>query len=598
VKKRVIVLLIILAVFASYAPALRNGFVWDDTALILRDPLIRSWRLIPEGFNHYLFTDATASNFYRPVQRLTYTLDYSFAAFRPALYHLTSLLCHAAAAVAWFVLAEELLCLFGVESRKRRVISFFAALIWAVHPVQNAAIVYISGRADPLAALFGFLGFFFVLRSAYPDCKKRLLYLTAATLLFLLSGLSKESGLVFPLLAVLALGLHKNWGAMFNSAVIAICVAIVYASLRLPAEHLPVPAGRAPAPALVRPILVMRSVAEYAGLLALPLNLHMDRDVETNPHGFEKTSVTMAARRELQTLLGIVLVALLIYWIVRARRKSRPVFALLLLTILAYLPVSGILALNATVAEHWLYLPTAFLFLAASTQCAEFFPGRKSTIQVATAALLACWLVFLAVRTFVRTSDWKDQRTFVEHTIANGGDSTRMLINLAGVELSQGKLTDASLHLHEALRKSPDEPLAIINLASVAIRQRDFNLAHQLLDRAITMPAIAAQAHELLAVAAYKENGTVDLMRLRLASRTGSPNWTIEKRYVEALNESGATREAIIELENCLRTEWYRAETWQLLSRLLAKSGRTNDAAVALSRARAYDVHLNEVTSH
>src|SRR3954467_8518433 len=48
------VLLILLAIAASYAPAVRDGFVWDDTALILRDPLIRSWRLIPEGFNHYL----------------------------------------------------------------------------------------------------------------------------------------------------------------------------------------------------------------------------------------------------------------------------------------------------------------------------------------------------------------------------------------------------------------------------------------------------------------------------------------------------------------------------------------------------------------
>ena len=70
-KKHLAALLIIAGVFASYAPALRDGFVWDDTALILRDPLIRSWRLIPEGFNHFLFVDATASDFYRPLQRLT-----------------------------------------------------------------------------------------------------------------------------------------------------------------------------------------------------------------------------------------------------------------------------------------------------------------------------------------------------------------------------------------------------------------------------------------------------------------------------------------------------------------------------------------------
>ncbi|MGI8436377.1 MAG: hypothetical protein ACR2NX_05670 [Chthoniobacterales bacterium] len=46
---------------------MRDGFVWGDTALVLRDPLIHSWRLIPESFQHFLFIDATASDFYRPV---------------------------------------------------------------------------------------------------------------------------------------------------------------------------------------------------------------------------------------------------------------------------------------------------------------------------------------------------------------------------------------------------------------------------------------------------------------------------------------------------------------------------------------------------
>jgi len=99
VKKYLAVLFIIAGVFASYAPALRDGFVWDDTALILRDPLIRSWRLIPEAFNHFLFVDATASDFYRPLQRLTYTLDYVAFAFRPGPYHAASILWHAAAAI-------------------------------------------------------------------------------------------------------------------------------------------------------------------------------------------------------------------------------------------------------------------------------------------------------------------------------------------------------------------------------------------------------------------------------------------------------------------------------------------------------------------
>src|SRR5919197_1045348 len=109
----------------------------------------------------------------------------------------------------------------------------------------------------------------------------------------------------------------------------------------------------------------------------------------------------------------------------------------------------------------------------------------------------ALWLAFLGIRTFVRTFDWKDQRTFIERTIAAGGDSARMLINLGELDLNEGKLQDAAVHLHAALRKQPDQPFAIVDLAAVALKQNDFKLARQLLVRASDMAAVAAHAHEL-----------------------------------------------------------------------------------------------------
>src|SRR5437016_9540932 len=143
VKKIWAALILIAFVFISYAPAMRNGFVWDDTALILRDPLIRSWRLIPEGFNHFLFVDATASDFYRPIQRLSYTIDYAAFASRPGPYHLTSVVWHSLAAVALLFFAEEFLLSFGIERRRSGFIALWATLVWAIHPVQSAAVVYV-----------------------------------------------------------------------------------------------------------------------------------------------------------------------------------------------------------------------------------------------------------------------------------------------------------------------------------------------------------------------------------------------------------------------------------------------------------------------
>jgi len=595
VKKIWAALILIVVVFISYAPAVRNGFVWDDTALVLRDPLIRSWRLIPEGFNHFLFVDATASDFYRPIQRLSYTIDYAAFAFRPGPYHVTSLVWHSFAAIALFLFAEELLSIFGIDRRRCRLIALVAALVWAIHPVQSAAVAYVSGLADPLAATFGFLGLFLLLRASRALGPRKALLFVGSGMAFLLSALGKESGLIFPLIGIAFFLWRQNWTDLWKTAAIAAVVAASYFSLRAGAEHNPAPSLSPPPPLLVRPVIVARAVAEYAGLILFPMNLHMDRDVETQPSGFNEASLAHAAWRELQTLVGLVLIAAFFYWLLRARKRNPAVFTALLFALIAYLPVSGIVALNATAAEHWIYLPSAFLFLAVAleiVELAEKLKSRRSPVASVLVGLVVLWFLFLGVRTFVRTFDWKDQRTFLERTIAHGGDSARMLINLGGLELTEGKLEDAAVHLHTALQKKPDQPLAIINLAAVALKQNDFKLARELLTRATQMPLVDAQAHQLLVVLESKESGKVDLMRMRLAARTGPPDWSIEKRYVQLLDQTGSTAAAINELLTCLQPQWYRAESWKLLSDLHAKLGHSTQATEALEQARAYDVHL------
>src|SRR5204863_5360344 len=160
------------------------------------------------------------------------------------------------------------------------------------------------------------------------------------------------------------------WKASRPATLVPVYAVTIYLSLRLPAEHIPPPLLRAPAPLLVRPIVAARAVAEYAGLVLLPINLHMDREVETQPEGEAEARADNAAWRELQTVLGLLLAGGAAFWMWRSRKQ--PVFGCLLLAILAYLPVSGIFPLNATVAEHWIYVPTAFLFLAAGLAISQF----------------------------------------------------------------------------------------------------------------------------------------------------------------------------------------------------------------------------------
>lgn len=588
-KKFLPPLFLLVAVFAVYASSLRNHFVWDDTALILRDPLIRSWQLVPEAFQHFLFIDATPSDFYRPIQRLTYLVDYAGFVFKPAGYHFTSILCHAGATLALFLCANELLRAWNIAERKRRWLTFLAALFWAIHPAHNAAVAYISGRADPLAAMFGFLGLYCAIRKPPEVRANRWLFLLATTGLLLLSALSKETGLIFPVLWLAILVLRKAWKQVVTASVVILFVAVSYLSLRLPAEHHPAPRMREPAPLLVRPIIFARAVAEYSGVLLFPANLHMERDVQSHPSAASDARGGGTGWRHLQTVLGVLLIAAAIYWLARSRRTDPAIFGCLVLALLAYLPLSGAFSLNATIAEHWLYLPAAFLFLASAVAISRFrIPSRV------LAGVLAVAFIALSTRTFIRTFDWKDQRTFLERTIATGGDSARMLINLAGQELQEDQVDSAKKHLELALQKEPNQPFAVISLALVALRQNDYATARELLTRAKELPAVDAQAHELLAILEIKEHDRVELLRFRLASRTGPPNWRIERRYIEALDQTGNTSAAIRELSACLQTQWYRAESWQLLSRLLTKAGAAREAREALEQAKDYDVHLLE----
>jgi tetratricopeptide (TPR) repeat protein len=582
-----------MAALLSYAPALRNGFVWDDQALVLRDPLIRSWRLIWEGFQHFLFTDAAASNFYRPLQRLSYTLDYAAFFVSPFGYHLVSILWHAAAAIALFYFAEEFLARYEEQPGRRWMIAFFAALVWAIHPLQSAAVVYIAGRADPMAAAFGFAGLYLGLRMLRAEGNRKWALGLGAGLCFLGSALSKEMGLIFLLLWLVLVLPQSGRQALLGASAIVAAVLIAYLGLRLPAEKIAPPAP-APLPLAERPIVLARAVAEYAGLIVFPWHLHMDRDVETHPFGFAPASLRAASWRELQSLLGCVLLAALSYGLWRARRDP-PIFLPLLLAIISYLPVSGLVTLNATVAEHWLYLPSAFLFLAGAGAAVSlgWLTWKMPGWRIAGAGL-TIWLFFLPLRTFARAFDWKDQRTFLTRTIAAGGDSARMLINLGGLELSEGHRAAARRTLERALEKEPQNSLTQLNLAAVEIKERNFAAARRRLKKIVEPPEIRARAEESLAVLENRETGKVNTFRLRLAARLGPANWAIEERYIQALADLGYPDRALAELKTCLFVAPYRAESWLMMSDLLLKIGRPNEAGVALAEAEANDVHLHE----
>ena len=621
--------MIILGTFVAYWPAMRNSFVWDDTALVLRDPLIRSWRLTPDAFREFLFLDATASNFYRPLQRLTFMADYALwgiarsgdaktaaktgapdtgdgadvAAVQRAAqpgWHFTSVFTHALAALAlWWLLRTWL----GGLGANGEWWALAGALAWALHPLHTSAVTYVSGRADPLAAIFIFSGLALIAKAhargaLVPGDRPAARAIIFAAVCALAALLSKESGVVLLIVWLLWLLARarrdpRGWAAWIAAAVIA---CGTYGALRMTAGHTSPPASGEVAPWQVRPILVARALAEYATLFIAPHSLHMERDVSTNPVGVstnpagdDAANLRNGRLRDAQTLAGLCIAAGLVWWRRRVRKIAPDAALALLCAAVTWLPVSNVFRLNATVAEHWLYVPSAFLIAAILFTARAFAPERPQ-LFTAMRAVAAAWVAFLAVQTWRQQGYWHDQRTFVAETIQRAGRGARMVSNLGQLAMQDGKPDEALALFRESLAMQPKLALAHFNIATVAFAKKDYDTALAELKLAESSPLFGPETDVVRAAIEQARTGKPRFDLLGNAASRSGRNWSIARRYPIALVAAGNPDHAYVDLLRQRESYPYRAETWRMLAQVAEQLHNPIIAARAYAEAANRDV--------
>src|SRR5436190_15106506 len=226
-------------------PALSGLPIWDDDYLVSSNPFIKSPLLILETFRHYLFPDSFSAH-YRPVQNISYCLDYFFWKGDPLGYHLSNLFWHVGGAILLYFLVDRLLAnlaarsadaeLNASEPSRRSALStaaFLIALLWVVHPVHSAAVDYISGRADSLACFFACGSWLLYLhaRNVIRPALRALIYFSAA-LSALLALASRESGCTWLLVFLLHLFiLDRGITLRGRFIVLAACLGVLGAYL-------------------------------------------------------------------------------------------------------------------------------------------------------------------------------------------------------------------------------------------------------------------------------------------------------------------------------------------------------------------------------
>lgn len=587
--------------FVSHAPALSGQLIWDDHYLARDNPFIKSPVLVLETFRHYLFLDSFSAH-YRPVQNLSFIFDYLVWNTNTFGFHLTNVLLHISAGILlYFLLRRILRPLVGPSSRiDTSSFAFVVASLWMVHPVHSAAVDYISGRADSLAFFFASAGWILYLKAR--EVRHRWGQILYALLSFasgLLALCSRETGLIWLALFLLHLtAFDKGSARRMKSLVAASCLLLVitYAGLRhLPEQRLgPGPSAGWSAP--VRSILMLRALGDYSRLLLFPGNLHMERTVFSGPAFESESGREAAVALEYLSIFGaIVLVSLAVSTLWKTPSRSIRAFGAAWF-LLGFLPISNLVDLNATVAEHWLYLPSVG-FLIFLGGCAVDLPLRQWSAVVITLAVVG-----LAVRSAYRSSDWVDPRTFYERTAAAGGTSGRVSVNLGQIYAANGDYLRAEKVFRKLLTVQPDYTIARNNLADALAHQGREGEAEQVMAEAAAgahqsrkdYPRTWIAAANLARMLDSRKDSAGALQVLQTAQRDYPNTWELLSYESELFRRQGRLDEAIALIEPYAGSKWWHYPSWMALGRILAEKGDVGGAEEALRHASWLDIRSTE----
>lgn len=479
-----------------YSSSLRNEFVWDDVHFIQNDPNIHSTRNIDQLLTKNVgYGGGSRNNFYRPVFSIINMINYMMGGGQPLAFRITSVLLHAACAV--------LIWLLFLRLSGNIWVSFSAGLLFALHPVQTQAVAYTAGRADSLYVLFGTLSIILFLK--YIDRPGHRIPLALSVLSLSLALLSKETAIIIPFLTLLCVnrlkGPFRKDKSSYKKTFPLFALTAVYILLRftvLDFSKTSYSGLSLETPSfLTRSLTACKALFMYLRFLIAPTGFQMETHLPA--------STSLADPAALMSLTALILIAFLMF---RFRKKFKNAVFGISWFLISLAPVLNLFPVNAFIAIHWLYLPSAGFFFAVSSLI--WFALRKTGPYRTRCFLLLLTVaaILLGGLTWRKNFEWKDQITLYE-SILRYSRTPRVYVNLGNIYVNRGDLDKARKYYLEALKIAPGQTEAHVNLAYIHNARKDYDKAEKRLETALDLSPRHPNAHFNLAVV-YFNTGRTD----------------------------------------------------------------------------------------
>tara|TARA_B100001971_G_C18261916_1_gene587757 strand:- start:542 stop:2170 length:1629 start_codon:yes stop_codon:yes gene_type:complete len=450
-------ILIIVITFLTFAGVLGHEFLsWDDEILVTQNYLVRNFS--PMIFWSY------DPELYIPITLLSFQINYALFDLNPFWYHLTNLIIHISNALLVFWLSLMII--------KKRYLAVFAALIFAVHPLNTEAVAWISARKELLST-------FFMLSAliTYVKTGDKRWMIVLSLILFVLAMMSKVTALVLPLILILYdQAQPKSENRNPKTYIPFLLLAGIFAVIAVVGKSIAV--IQLTTTEMV--LLAFRSTTFYLQKFLLPIKLSAIYGAP-DPISIQNWEI----------IFSILIVALLITATCIFRKMKVAMFAsgFAILTIapsfMAYMKSDGI----SVAADRYAYMPSIGLamlivLIVSSIRKQDF------VIFILVAVISSC--MFLTIE---RNKVWATTEVLFQDIIKKNPTSHITHNNIGNMHLNNGDLRTALLYLEKAMELNPESPEVLVNMGVYYGKLGDYSASESYLNQAMEIHPTFAPAH-------------------------------------------------------------------------------------------------------
>lgn len=561
--------IIILITLVAYTPAIQGDFIWDDDDYVTKNRLLRS----ADGLAR-IFLEPRAIPQYYPLVHASFWAEYQLWGLWPMGYHIINILIHSLGAVLlWQVLRQ-----LNIPG------SWFAAALFALHPVHAESVAWITERKNVLSGLFYMSSMlcllsFFKLDSQEKTTFRRQWY-GPGLLLFICALLSKTVTCSLPAAMLLILWwkrgriLWKEAAVLLPFFLLGIGSGLYTAWL----EHYHVGA-QGPEWDLSfaeRCLIAGRALWFYAGKLAWPADLIFI---------YPRWNIDSRILWQYAYPTGVLL-AVSLLWVFRARLGRGPLTAVLFFSGTLF-PALGFIDVYpfafSYVADHFQYLASIGL-IALGTGSLTHAMSKQLTGQ--RIAFLAGILVLLlyGMQTWNQCHIYKDLETLWTRTLQKNPEAFLAHNNLGGIRISQERFDEAIAHYSETLRIKPDHADAWYNIGIALLKQEKLQEAADHFSEALKIRPGCPDTHLSIGIALHKMGKAEEAVFHYSEALRISPNY-VRAHYNMGLILTGQGKigEAVSHYSEALRINPDYAGAHYNLGIILTNQGKYREAGAHFS---------------